>query len=55
MHSDVSNEDYIVMMEAVHISETSVYLETTRPYILESCHLHTRRRENLKSHTLIML
>jgi hypothetical protein len=39
------------MMEAVRTSKTSVYLnETTRRYILESSHLHTRRRENLKSH-----
>jgi hypothetical protein len=30
----------------------SVYSnETTRRYIPEGCHLHTRRRENLKSHT----
>jgi hypothetical protein len=39
------------MIEAVRTSETSVYFnETTRRYIIESCHLHTRRRENLKSH-----
>jgi hypothetical protein len=37
-------------MEAVRTSETSVYSnETTRRCIPESCHLHTRRRENLKS------
>jgi hypothetical protein len=40
------------MMEAVRTSETSVYLnETTRRYIPEDSKLHTRRRENLKSHT----
>jgi hypothetical protein len=40
-------------MEAVHISETSVYSnETTRRYIPEGANLHTRRRENLKSHTV---
>jgi hypothetical protein len=35
-----------------HLSdETSVYFyETTRRYIPESCHLQTRRRENLKCH-----
>jgi hypothetical protein len=39
------------MMEAVRISETSVYSdENTRRYIPEDCKLHTRRRENLKSH-----
>jgi hypothetical protein len=36
-----------LMMGAIHTSETSVYFnETTRRYILESCHLHT-------SHTLV--
>jgi hypothetical protein len=39
------------MMEAVHTYETSVYsYETTRRYIPEYSKLHTRRRENLKSH-----
>jgi hypothetical protein len=38
-------------MEAARTSETSVYFnETTRRYILENSKLHTRRRENLKSH-----
>jgi hypothetical protein len=38
-------------MEAVRISATSVYSnETTRRYIPESSNLHTRHRENLKSH-----
>jgi hypothetical protein len=41
-----------LMMEAVRTSETSVYNETTRRYIPESCHLHTRHGENLKSHSL---
>jgi hypothetical protein len=36
---------------SMHISETSVYFhETARHYIPEGCHLHTRRRDNLKSH-----
>jgi hypothetical protein len=35
-------------------SETSVYCsETTRRCIPEVCHLHTRHRENLKSHSLL--
>jgi hypothetical protein len=39
-----------LMMEAVRMSETSMYLkETTRRHIPEGYHLHTRRRENLKS------
>jgi hypothetical protein len=38
------------MMEAVRASETLFYLnETTQSYIPEGCHIHTRRRENLKS------
>jgi hypothetical protein len=42
-----------LMMEAVHISETSVYLyETTWRYIPEAYHLHTHHREKLKSHIL---
>jgi hypothetical protein len=43
-------------MEAVYTSETSVHFnETTRRYIPEGCHLHTRRRGNLKSHTCCIL
>jgi hypothetical protein len=40
-----------LMMEAVRTSQTSVniYL-TTRQYIPEDSELHTRRREDLKSH-----
>jgi hypothetical protein len=39
------------MMEAVRTSETSLYIEFgTRQYIPEDSELHTRRRENLKSH-----
>jgi hypothetical protein len=36
------------MMETVRTSETSA----TRQYIPEDCKLHTRRRENLKSHII---
>jgi hypothetical protein len=40
-----------LMMKAVRASETLVYFkETTWRYIPERCHLHTRLRENLKSH-----
>jgi len=40
-----------LMMEAVRTSETSVNFNvTTRRYIPEDSKLHTRRRENLKSH-----
>jgi hypothetical protein len=43
------------MMEAVRTSETSVYFsETTQRYIPESCYIHTRRCENLESHSLNM-
>jgi hypothetical protein len=38
-----------LMMETVRTPETSVFFnETTWFYIPEGCHLHTRRRENLK-------
>jgi hypothetical protein len=41
------------MMEAVSTSETSVcFHQTTRHYIPEGCHIHTRRYDNLKSHTV---
>jgi len=41
------------MMEAVSTSETSVNFNvTTRRYIPEDSKLHTRRRENLKSHKM---
>jgi len=41
------------MMEAAHISETSVDIQLrTWQYIPEDSELHTRRRENLKSHTV---
>jgi hypothetical protein len=40
-----------MMMEAVRISETSVDNYFTRQYIPEdNSELHTRRRENFKSH-----
>jgi hypothetical protein len=38
------------MMEAASASETSVNYQTTRRNNIEDSHLHTRRRENLKSH-----
>jgi hypothetical protein len=42
-----------LMMEAVSTSETTVnFYQTTRCNIPEDSHLHTRRRENLKSHKL---
>jgi hypothetical protein len=42
------------MMVAVRTSETSVNFNmTTRRYIPEVTELHTRRRENLKSHVLV--
>jgi hypothetical protein len=40
-----------LMMEAARTSETSVDIQLrTRQYIPEDSELHTRRRENLKSH-----
>jgi hypothetical protein len=44
------------MLEAVRTSETSVNFNvTTRRYIPEDSKLHTRRRKNLKSHTINVL
>jgi hypothetical protein len=41
-------------MEAARTSETSVDIQLrTRQYIPEDSELHTRRRENLKSHILV--
>jgi hypothetical protein len=40
-----------LMMEAASTSETSVnFYQTTRRYNTEDSHVHTRRRENLKSY-----
>jgi hypothetical protein len=40
-----------LMMEAANTSETSVnFYQTTGSNNPEDSHLHTRRRENLKSH-----
>jgi hypothetical protein len=40
-----------LMMEAARTSETSIDIQLkTRQYIPEDSELHTRRRENLKSH-----
>jgi hypothetical protein len=42
-----------LMMGVVRISESSIdFYETTPHNIPGDCHLHTRRRENLKSHTI---
>jgi hypothetical protein len=46
-----------LMMEAVRTSETSVNFNvTTRRYVpQDSSKLHTRRRENLKSHNIFFM
>jgi hypothetical protein len=43
-----------LMMEAVSTSETSVSFYQTTRHILEDIHLQTRRRENLKSHQILV-
>jgi hypothetical protein len=45
------------MMEAVRTSETSVYFNETprRMKLPEGYNPHTRRRENLKSHMMVLL
>jgi hypothetical protein len=47
---------YIItlMMEAVRMPERSIFSETTRRYVPEGSHLHTRHRGNLKSHNLFI-
>jgi hypothetical protein len=44
--SEVHSASIVVclMMEAVHITETSVYFESTRRYMSEICRLHMCRR-----------
>jgi hypothetical protein len=45
-----------LMMEAASTSETSVnFYQTTRRYNPEDSHLHTRRRENLKSYNTMLI
>jgi hypothetical protein len=45
--------DIVLMMEAVSTSETSVtFYQTIQRNIPEDSHLHTRLRENLKSHLM---
>jgi hypothetical protein len=44
-------KNFALMMEAARISETSVDIQLrTWQYIPQDSELHTRRRENLKSH-----
>jgi hypothetical protein len=52
-YSAVQSQGDALLMKAVRTADTSVYFdETTRRYIPDSCHLYTRRRENLKSHSV---
>jgi hypothetical protein len=55
--TDVSTDKFIaLMMEAARTSETSVDFQLkTRQYIPEDSELHTRRRENFKSHKFLHL
>jgi hypothetical protein len=41
-----------LMMEAVRTSETSVYFNENKWRHIPQGYLHTRRRENLKSHVV---
>jgi hypothetical protein len=44
-----------LMMEAANTSETLVnFYQTTRRYNPEDSHLHTHRRENLKSYLYLL-
>jgi hypothetical protein len=55
--TDVSKDEIIALvMEAVRTSETLVNFNmTTRRYIPEDSKVHTRRRENVKSHNIIVV
>jgi hypothetical protein len=45
-----------LMMEAARTSETSIDMHLrTRQYIPEDSELHTRHRENLKSHMMLIM
>jgi hypothetical protein len=45
-----------LMVEAACTSETSIDIQLrTRQYIPEDSELHTRRRENLKSHRVMLV
>jgi cell division protein FtsL len=51
--TDISEVRIALVVEAVNTSETSVnFYHTTRRTIPGNNHLHTRLRENLKSHRL---
>jgi hypothetical protein len=53
--SEVRTASIMMMMEAVRTSETLVNFNvTTRRYNPEDSKRHTRRRENLKSHKVII-
>jgi hypothetical protein len=55
LHHQGDKSHIALMMEAARTSETSVSNYFTRQYIPEdNSELHTRRRENLKSHIPIM-
>jgi hypothetical protein len=47
---EVRTAAIIRAIKAVRTSQTSVYSENTVRYVLEGCHLHTHRLENLKCH-----
>jgi hypothetical protein len=52
-HQGDASSIIALMMEATGSSETSAYFyQTTRRYNPEDSHLHTRRRENLKSYQM---
>jgi hypothetical protein len=55
-HSTLHHQgDEALMMEAASTSETSINFCQTRRNIPEDSHLHTRHRENLKSHFVLKM
>jgi hypothetical protein len=55
MSTDVSEVRAASIIRAARTSESSVDIDLiTRQYISEDSELHTRRRENLKSHMFLI-
>jgi hypothetical protein len=49
-YTDVSEVRTASIIRAIIALMIVYFIETTRRYIPECCHLYIRRRENLKSH-----
>jgi hypothetical protein len=55
LNHQVMNEVITQMMEAVSSSETGINIyQTASCQTPEDCHFHTRHRDNLKSHNVVL-